>query len=322
MKILIALGIALIAFILLCMVSLLYDYHLFVVRKYRVSSRKAGQRVVLVFISDLHNKVYGERNEDIYSAIRKAAPDYILIGGDMTIAKPAIHKAFAGDLSGMDEAAAFLSGLPEIAPTYFVNGNHEQRIYETGYKEEDTDHAAVKEVIAHFYARLEELGIHQLHNSREQIRANITLHGYEHACEHYEKLFSNPIPEGDVMDKLGMPDTGRFNILLAHNPKFFRTYAKWGADLVLSGHVHGGLMRIGRLGMIGPDLHLFPRYSGGSYFAAKETGNAVTPLRDGPLPVDTSEMVLTCGLGAHTLPIRIFNPGEISVIEILPEGSV
>lgn len=301
MMIVYILGAALLIFILICLASLIHDNRTFVVRRYQVKAAKDAQPRTLVFISDLHNKVYPDGNRGIYDAIRAAHPNVILIGGDMTIAKPAIHKAFAGDLSGMDEAITFLRELPAIAPTYFVNGNHEQRIYETAFLGDDEKYRNVNQLIHHFYDALAAMGIHQLHNAEEDL-GGMVLYGYEHSCEHYEKLFSNPIPENDLTEKLGDPDPGRFNILMAHNPKFYEIYDRWGADLVLSGHVHGGLMRIGRLGFIGPDLHLFPRYSGGVYHG-----------RNG-------EMILTCGLGAHTLPIRIFNPGEISVVEILPEN--
>lgn len=287
-----------------CLVWLIHDNRTFVVRRYPYRTAKLDRPYTFVFISDLHNKVYPGGNDRIYEAIKAAEPDAILIGGDMTIAKPAIHKAFAGNRSGMDAAITFLEELPAIAPTYFVNGNHEQRIYETGEKSADPKHVAVHEVYQNFVEQLQRIGITQLHNAHVEPWDHVVLYGYEHTCEHYEKLFSNPIPESDVADKVGTPDPGKLNILLAHNPKFYETYARWGADLVLSGHVHGGLLRIGRLGFIGPDLHLFPKYSGGAYYGT-----------------NGSEMVLSCGLGAHTLPIRIFNPGEISVVEILPENS-
>lgn len=302
MRILIGIIVVLVPVVSLCLASLIIDNHRFVVRRYCVQTAKVDQPIRLVFLSDLHNKVYGKDNEAIFATLRSTHPDAILIGGDMTIAKPAIHGAFRGDLSGMDAALTFLAQLPAIAPTYFVNGNHEQRIYETGQRSEDERYLATRRMYDHFCTELDRMGVHQLHNAHTDLTPEIMLYGYEHTCEHYEKLFSNPIPEDDVAQRVGEPDAGRYNILIAHNPKFFATYARWGADLVLSGHVHGGLMRIGRLGFIGPDLHLFPRYSGGSYFA------------------ENAQMILSCGLGAHTLPIRIFNPGEISVVEIQPEN--
>lgn len=301
MRILLIAGAAILLFACICLASLIHCYHTFVIRRYQYRTNKADRPLTLVFLSDLHNKIYGDHNEAVYDAIRKAGPDAILVGGDMTVARTAIHKAFAGDLSGMDGALTFLRELPAIAPTYFTNGNHEQRIYETGQLGDEEQYRQARCVIDHFYAELDRMGIHQLHNSSEMLTENIRLYGYEHAGAHYEKLFSNPIPENDLTERIGLPDQNRLNILIAHNPKFYPIYDRWGADLVLSGHVHGGLMRIGRIGFIGPDLHLFPRYSGGVYYGS-----------------NGGEMILSCGLGAHTLPIRIFNPGEISVVEILP----
>ena len=101
---------------------------------------------------------------------------------------------------------------------------------------------------------------------------------------------------------LGKPSAGEYNILIAHNPDYFPAYAEWGADLVLSGHVHGGIMRLPLLGgVLSPALRLFPKYDGGLF---QEGG---------------STMILGRGLGSHTIPIRIFNPGELIVVTLEPE---
>ena len=103
---------------------------------------------------------------------------------------------------------------------------------------------------------------------------------------------------------IGRPDPDSFHILLAHNPDYFPRYAEWGADLVLSGHVHGGIMKLPLLGgVISPSLRLFPKYDGGLF----EERN--------------SRMILGRGLGSHTIPIRVFNPGELIEICLIPETS-
>ena len=100
-------------------------------------------------------------------------------------------------------------------------------------------------------------------------------------------------------DMLGKVDKSRYNILLAHNPDYLKQYAKWGADLVISGHVHGGIMRLPFLGgIIAPSFKIFPKYSGGLY----EEGE--------------SKMILSTGLGSHTIPVRVFNPAQLVVLEI------
>jgi len=91
--------------------------------------------------------------------------------------------------------------------------------------------------------------------------------------------------------------------LIAHDPDYFPKYADWGADLVLSGHVHGGMVRVpfwGK-GVVSPNVRLFPKYDGGEFTIGK------------------SRMLLSRGLGMHTIPIRLFNPGEILEVELMPD---
>ena len=103
---------------------------------------------------------------------------------------------------------------------------------------------------------------------------------------------------------MGNADERFYTVLLAHNPEYFSSYAEWGADLTLSGHVHGGVARVpiwGK-GVISPGLKLFPKYDGGIF----RKGQAV--------------MVLSRGLGMHTIPIRLFHPGELWVVEFKTEN--
>ena len=98
---------------------------------------------------------------------------------------------------------------------------------------------------------------------------------------------------------LGMPKEGAYNILVAHNPDYFGAYEKWGANLVLSGHNHGGLVRIPFIGgVISPRLHIFPKYTYGLY---ESSG---------------TKMLLSNGLGSHSLKIRVNNIPEIVFIQI------
>ncbi len=105
--------------------------------------------------------------------------------------------------------------------------------------------------------------------------------------------------KADYLPKiLGEPRTDACQILIAHNPLYFEEYAAWGADVVVSGHVHGGIMRLPVLGgVLSPNLSLFPKYDGGRF----ELGRAV--------------MILSRGIGTHTIPLRIFNPAELVVLD-------
>ena len=89
------------------------------------------------------------------------------------------------------------------------------------------------------------------------------------------------------------------DFLELNNPEFFQAYSGWGADLTLSGHYHGGFMRLPlQKGLISPKYQLFPKYAGG-LIRGKHCC-----------------MIVSRGLGMHTLPLRIFNPGELAVIDL------
>lgn len=101
---------------------------------------------------------------------------------------------------------------------------------------------------------------------------------------------------------VSLPAKHKCNILIAHNPDYFEEYAKWGADLVLSGHVHGGIMRIPFLGgVLAPSYRIFPKYDGGVFKEGK------------------SVMLLGRGLGSHTIQLRFFNPAELYEVTLNPE---
>ena len=100
-----------------------------------------------------------------------------------------------------------------------------------------------------------------------------------------------------IEERIGKADIAKYQILLAHNPIYTDTYLKWGADLVLSGHLHGGIVRIPGLGgVITPQFRLFPKYSG------------ELTVKDG------KSVVVSKGLGTHTIRIRFLNPADVIVL--------
>ena len=109
--------------------------------------------------------------------------------------------------------------------------------------------------------------------------------------------------DGYVKSELGDKNEDRYTVLLAHNPDYFKKYSKWGADLTLSGHLHGGLVRFPLLGgMASPGVRFFPKYSGGVYRK------------------NIRHLIVSRGLGTHTIPLRLFDPGELVVIDFEPSG--
>lgn len=242
----------------------------------------------IVLLADLHNKVYGEDNEDLLNGIRRENPDLILIPGDMLISKG------TGDY---EIALAFVSKLPEICPVYYSLGNHEQRLKENPGKYEEYAYKEYKN-------KLLKAGVHILENKHTHVMLDqlcVSIYGLELPMSTYEKFKSHRLSAGDVANCTGNVNPDNFNILLAHNPVFFEAYKAWGADLTASGHLHGGIIRIPGLGgIISPQVELFPKYSG-------------------EMTVEgTQAIVVSKGLGTHTFNLRFCNYAEMVTIRLVP----
>lgn len=274
--------------LLFFVVVMIVDGNRFVVTTYKILTDKTKHSHRLIVLADLHGKEYGENNEKLLKAIDEQKPTGILIAGDMLTAKPGVK---------FHQVLRFLGKLGEKYPIYYGNGNHEYRLklYPDIYGDMGKE----------FEKGLSNIGIFPLCNESTRLEdENIVIYGLEIDREYYKRGRKVNMQAEYLKEKLGTPDRNKYNILLAHNPVYFKTYANWGADLVISGHVHGGMMRLPFLGgVVSPALVLFPKYSGGLY---KEDNKKDT----------RSTMVLSNGLGSHTLPIRIFNPGQLVVLEI------
>ncbi len=244
--------------------------------------RSAGEHR-LVFLSDLHNQVYGRGNSRLLRAVRNAEPEVILAGGDMLVGK-------AG--RSYEAAADFVRQMSSICPVYYANGNHEQRMKEMP--------ECYGQDYFEYKAKLEEAGVHFLENDSAEIRLGrlpVRITGLEIPLSCYGRLGKGELNKKQVEERIGKRKPSVYEILLAHNPVYMKTYFKWGADLVLSGHFHGGIVRIpGITGIISPGFRIFPRYSGGIYKEGTQTA------------------VVSKGLGSHTIPIRLFNPAEVVVL--------
>lgn len=267
---------------------MLYDSNRFVVRRASFADGRIRRKVRAVVVADLHNKRYGRENRELLSAIREQKPDFLLIAGDLLTAKPG---------KSLEPALHFLGELKKDFPIYYGYGNHEQRL-----KLYPKTYGAMGE---EYGKALEEMGIEPLANCHRVLEdCGICIYGVELAKFFYRRSGQAVMEEDYLKETLGKPRTDTYTVLLAHNPDYFPQYAAWGADLVVSGHVHGGVVRIPFLGrgVLSPSLRLFPRYDGGIF----REGNAT--------------MVLSRGLGMHTVPLRLFNPGELWVVEFEPAG--
>lgn len=273
-------------------IVMLIDGNRFVIREYTIESEKIKDGIDLAVMADLHNKQYGAENTKLLESLNQVNPHVVMVAGDMLTAKPG---------KGYERAASFMEKVAKKFPVYYGLGNHEYRmkIYPENYGTEFVE----------YMDRLEKAGVHVLDNEstliqvkRKQRMTNIRVSGLSIERFYYKRFRKIYMSREYVDGLIGRADTDTYQILLAHNPEYFDTYAEWGADLTLSGHVHGGVMRLPLFGgVISPKLVLFPKYDGGHF------------IRSG------SHMVLSRGLGMHTIPIRIFNPAELVVIHLKPK---
>ena len=272
---------------LICLWVLIFDSNRFVVVHHKIEDERIKEVCRGVVLADLHNKCYGRENERLLEAIRQCRPDFILVAGDMLTAKP-----------GKNPGAAlhFLKLLAAEYPVYYGNGNHEHRLklYPQKYGRMGEDYERA----------LKEMGIRLLVNSHISLpNHGIVIYGSQIDKEYYKRFRVAHMDGGYLRKLLGKPDRNSYNILIAHNPDYFPQYADWGADLTLSGHVHGGMVRIPILGkgVVSPGIRFFPKYDGGIFYR----GRAL--------------MLLSRGLGMHTIPIRLFNPAEVLAVDFAPK---
>lgn len=257
---------------------------------YHLKSEKIKSPVKIVMLADLHNHVYGERNQILLDKIREISPDFVCLAGDMLIGNSKIP---------YDAAQETVLALAREYPVFYGLGNHEARMkydvetYKTGYED--------------YMKPIRAMGVQVLENEKAYFcvgENRFCIYGYELPWKYFEKFNRYAFEESQIEETLGAcgKDDGRYHILLAHNPVYFEQYAAWGADLTLSGHLHGGIIRLPFLGgLITPQARLFPKYSAGQYRIGKK------------------EMIVSRGLGGHTVPIRVNNPPELSVICLEPD---
>ena len=266
----------------------IYDTNRFVVVKHVFSDKRIRKSMRAVVITDLHNKCFGRNNELLLAAIREQKPDFILMGGDIPTAKPK---------KSLDIAISFLRELTKEYTVYYANGNHEHRmkLYPETYGD----------MWERYESALGELDVKLLVNEKVELpECGLCIYGSEIERKYYKRFKTPQMDDSYLKSILGECQDERYSVLLAHNPDYFPQYAAWGADLVVSGHIHGGMVRVpfwGK-GVVSPKLRFFPKYDGGLF------------------KQDKSVMLLGRGLGMHTIPIRTFNPGELLVVDFEPDG--
>ncbi|MDC7292198.1 MULTISPECIES: metallophosphoesterase [unclassified Butyrivibrio] len=278
--------IAVIIIIVLSIAVIYHDTHSFVVRNYEIETDKIDGEFTFVLLSDLHGYTFGPNNERLIKAVRDIKPDAVLCAGDMFTAHEACGKI------RYEAGLHVLTALAGDFPVYAGNGNHERRI--------KTSTVQYGNLFDRYRSALQRAGVHTIENDSISIpEKNIRISGLDLSYEYFKKVIKKDMEPGHISRLLGDSDRDAFQVLIAHNPQYFPEYSDWGADLTVAGHVHGGIIRLPVLGgVISPAIALFPKYDGGLF------------ERKGKY------MVLSRGLGTHSIHVRMFNPGEVCVIKI------
>ncbi len=256
----------------------------FEINHYEFKSRKIKKELNIALIADLHNCVYGHNNKRLYDAIVNEKPDLIAIAGDLIEAG-----VNADELQGM-RLLYMLSGRFDV---YYGVGNHESKMFFMDKYKRQRDQLVYG---------LQRSGVHLIHNKSYEIAdSNVVITGLDIPHEYYSRIIHRYTNGNELEGWLKKKDDEKYNVLLAHDPSHFEAYCEYGSDLVFSGHVHGGLIRLPYLGgLISPEYKLFPKYDAGVY----EKGG--------------TKMLVSRGLGSHTINIRINNRPELIMVRLLP----
>ena len=247
-----------------------------ILRTYTVVSPKLTAEVRLAVVTDFHSS---DNADDVVAMVASCAPDAVLLVGDM----------FDDDIANRptERTLSLMRQLSAQYPCYYVSGNHE---------------AWTGEMDA-LYQQTEEAGVTVLRMSS----AVLTVRGQRIALcgipDPYEMVFSGaPDTEEQLRQALEDVDSADFTVLLAHRPELLAKYAQFPLDLVVSGHAHGGQVRIPGVlnGLYAPNQGWFPKLAGGAY------------TQDG------TTLIVSRGLAVRTRLPRIFNRPEVVLVRCVP----
>lgn len=229
----------------------------------------------IVQVSDFHNTKSNKLTDNLVKEIKMQKPNIIVITGDLV----------DSNKTDVDVAISFIKRIKDVAPIYFITGNHEASIseYETLKEKLEREDVIIlenkTEVLEIDDAKLNLIGIND---------PNMSYHPY--ALDN-EKIKSELIDTNY--------DKNNYSVLLSHRPELFDTYVDNELDLVLTGHAHGGQIRIPFVGgLVSPNQGFFPKYTSGIF---KE---------------DNTSMIVSRGIGNSIIPFRVNNSPELVIVQL------
>lgn len=253
-----------------------------VIREYTIKTGKVHSEINVMVLTDLHSSQYGDGQSELIQKIQKCSPDVILLVGDIV-----------DEPSPYSKAAMIFSAIAKKYPCYYVIGNHE---FWSGNSSD------IESVI-------ESYGIIVLHGNSELLQINgekIRICGVDDPSVYWNAQDAQYVVSDQWMEQFTNCEKecvdGRYSILLSHRPELVDLYRDSKFDLVVSGHAHGGQVRIPGIlnGLFAPNQGIFPKYAGGQYQLGSTT------------------MIVSRGLCKNIIP-RIFNSPEVVMVHLEPK---
>lgn len=257
---------------------LVYQNNVLQVTNYSVSNNKISKKIKnfkIIQVSDFHNTNSKILTNKLIKEIKKEKPNIVVLTGDLIDSRKL----------NIDISINFVESIKEVAPIYYVSGNHEASI--TNYNE-------LKE-------RLIDNGVIILDNKVEVLKINneqINLIGIDDPQMSFNPSMNDVEIVNYYLDNL-IYDNSLFTVILSHRPELFDFYVNNEIDLVLTGHAHGGQFRLPFVGGVyAPHQGMFPQYDSGVYTSQNTT------------------MIVSRGIGNSVIPFRINNRPQLVVIEL------
>lgn len=265
-----------------CLLRSQYEREQLSVERTEILTEKITRDCRMVFLSDLHDHEFGDHNERLIEAIDGVKPDVVLIGGDMMVSR---------ESADLRVSLALVGELTKRYPVYYGNGNHETRM-----NRERKNFGLQYDI---YVRKLKNMGVVFLSDRTEDFRDDIAVTGIDLAVRYYKKFHPGHLRPEEIERLAGPAKREKFQILLCHSPLFFDACRKWGADLTLSGHFHGGTIRLPYLGgVMTPQFQFFLPWCAGTF---EENGKT---------------MIVSRGLGTHSINIRLNNKPQLVVVDL------
>lgn len=272
-NILIILGVLIVSTVLIVLDS----YINIDVSHYKIKSDKLNQtynNYKIMLLTDLHNR---DITEKLVKIVNEENPNIIVMSGDMINEK----------IDGFDNFFNLCKELKDKT-VYYVFGNHEENMSDEKQNE--------------FIEKIKEkTNVILLNNDKVELDDSFTIYGFSHQVKYYLASTKEKIDLNYIEERIGKIDINKFNLLISHDPLLYNLYSEYGFDMVLSGHLHGGIINIPFVGgLLSPDFTFFPKY----YKGVNKIGD--------------TNLVISRGLGyGYKIPIRVFNRAEVVIINLM-----